>query len=199
MDAKQFAKRLYVVRMDVELSKLLTDYLLEIAILVFNGTPEPIYFQETRGNVRWFPGVPPNETDLRPFPPRPTLRDDQAEPVAFAPFRDGLLIFNQRVAGADAQTIHDAVNDLALWVDFQQFKVLGYVNDGPDDIEIPLWGASRVSKPKDFTLSGRVIFGRMSATLRGGPTRSGKPSPPNRSRRRSLGRSRSMAPISAVT
>lgn len=159
------AKGIYVGQMYVDLTKLVGELYIEIAMRVFNGSGAPIDIAMVDGNIRYFPNSGLNEADAKNLP-TPQILFDRGNLFSSPDKQEILVVLGQRVPPDLAAELSKKIEDKETpCLSFDSLNVTARsANDLTLFVRLPLWNAATLHDTTGLNL-GRVTVARLTSVV----------------------------------
>lgn len=154
---------IYVGRIHIDANRLMSDYLLEFAVIAHNATGSPLKVAGVSGVIAYGPTTATPDAALVRLP-APALREDG--PPEIAPKAEFMVIVSQHVPGALAAEMERdlAAGSRVMFVlEGLDVSLVGHTSAKP--MSVPLWSRVSCDRAGKMTVTFPIITGQMNCAI----------------------------------
>ncbi len=156
------ASGLYVAEVNLNVERLITEHVIEMAFRYFNGTGRKVVAFSLSGHVRATSHVDGVESEIGKLPVATALWE--RGPVDPVPqFTESMVVVEQPIRPSMVPVIQAAILDGQAWFYFTDVNIMVRSDEDTTlSARLPLWEAATLSTKDKWQQTGRVVFARMA-------------------------------------
>jgi hypothetical protein len=145
--AEQLTRGLYVAKIEIDVGRLQSDHVVEIAIFGFNGTNKVVSFSRVTGNIALsISGAQDVAFQLSP----PSILAHRSNPDAFPDFTEFLLVFEQSLRPGAVEWLAENLPNHRILFDLDQLDVMIEVRGEGASARLPIWNGATVHREDGY-------------------------------------------------